>query len=758
MQKVSKAYKEAMKRPLRNRAYIHISIGVINQDAQKTAYTEIPENSFTGYSSPAKPFNNYEIDSIYATAEQGFAKTDGSMVFLPRDIREVVMNNGLVTESLLGSIEIRFGMTDLDIKGLTIDFGEAYPTAFIIESDSGVREYAGNTSALWSMEDVFTGVSFFKIIPLSMVNGQGRLRIYKFLCGVGNVFTNKDVKSYSFKDSVSPISDCIPSQDMSLTVYNYSLRYNIDNPESAIHFMELGQEIHVSFGYDVTGKGDIEWLESNEVYLKSWDADDKQAKFTATDPFDNMKGVYYRGKYRKEGMTAYALALDILEDMGLQENEYSVDPYLRDILIYTPMPAVYHVQALQMLSNACRCVLFQSRNKKIQIKSSFLPDMEASADTQAVHSHVENVLKNGGRTTYAIAFRDFAKTDGSMIFLPRDRDEILNDTGYISDAVCDENGEFRENPIITIVMESAFTCYGLGFCFCSAAPEDFIIRTYNDEKLICAFEVTGNKEAECILNQSFEDFDRIEIEFTKGYPNSRVVLDKMEFGDVTDYFLEYDRDLTATPKGRKQEQLKSLSVVRTIYSESTKEPGQIYSEEMVISPQNSERIVYFNKASYGLSAEFAMEREGGEVTYGDTLPDGTKIRIAESSDFYAKLCFDHVTAEQMVQVVVNGKEYQTNESRHTVLHNTTGEEVEWKNELISTVGQAEELEEWLAEYYQAPVEYEVSYRGDPRVDANDLFFLELRSRERAMIRCCQNELKYNGAWSGKMKARKVVST
>ena len=110
--------------------------------------------------------------------------------------------------------------------------------------------------------------------------------------------------------------------------------------------------------------------------------------------------------------------------------------------------------------------------------------------------------------------------------------------------MCDENGEFRENPIITIVMESAFTCYGLGFCFCSAAPEDFIIRTYNDEKLIYAFEVTGNKEAECILNQSFEDFDRIEIEFTKGYPNSRVVLDKIEFGDVTDYFLEYDHDGT----------------------------------------------------------------------------------------------------------------------------------------------------------------------------------------------------------------------
>ncbi|NBK92849.1 hypothetical protein D5278_12825 [bacterium 1XD21-13] len=758
MQKVSRAYKESMKRPLRNRAYIHISIGVINQDAQKTACADVPENAFTSYSSLSKPFNIYEIDSIYATAEQDFARTDGSMVFLPRNSGDAVMNNGIVTERLLGSIEIRFGMADLNIRGLTIDFGEAYPTAFTIESDSGIREYTGNTLSLWSTEDVFTGVSFFRITPLSMVNGQGRLRIYKFLCGVGNVFTNKDVKSYSFKDYVSPISDRIPSQDMSLTVYNYSLRYNIDNPKSAIHFMELGQEIRVSFGYDVTGNGDIEWLESNEVYLKTWDADDKQAKFMATDTFDNRKGTYYKGRYRKEGITAYDLALDILEDMGLEENEYAVDPYLKGVLLYNPVPVVSHVEALQMLANACRCVLFQNRSRKIQIKSSFTPDMTASTNQQAIHSHVENVLGNGVRTSYAAAFRDFAKTDGSMIFLPRNREDFFDDTGYVSAAVCDENGEFEENPIVEIILESAYNSYGMGLSFRSVPPEEFIIRTYNDERLLNVLEVTGNEETECILNQSFEDFDRMEIEFTKGYPNSRIALDRIGFGDVTDYILEYDMDLTATPKGRKQEQLKSLSVIRTIYSESTKEAGQIYSEEMRISPEKYERVVYFNKASYEISAAFVMEREGGETVYGDTLPNGTRVRITESSDFYAKLCFDYVTAEQTIQVVINGKEYQTNESRYAVQHNTIGEEKVWKNELIGTVRQAEELEQWLAEYYQAPIEYEVSYRGDPRVDANDLFFLELRNREQAMIRCYQNELKYNGAWSGKMKVRKVMET
>lgn len=756
MQKASRAYKQAMKKPLRNRAYIHISIGVINQDAQKTARVDPLDNSFTYYSNLTKPFNNYEIDSIYATAEQSFAKTDGSMVFLPHAPQDVIMNNGFVTEELLGSIIIRFGITDLDIKGLTIDFGECYPTEFTIENDIGTKEYSGNQLSLWSTEDVFTGTSFLKITPSAMVNGQGRLRIYEFLCGVGNVFTNKDIKSYSFKDYVSPISESIPSQDMSLNVYNFSLRYNADNPESAINFMELGQEISVSFGYDITGNGDVEWIDSHEIYLKTWSADDMQAKFTATDQFDNIKSIYYRGKYRPDGISAYDLALDIFDDMGLEEKEYSIDPYLRDILIFNPVPAVPHVEALQMLSNACRCVLFQNRAKRIQIKSSFIPDMTAGSDNQTNYSHVENILKAGRRTTYAAAFQDFAKVDSSMIFLPRTSEDYIVDTGYVSEAVCDADGIFVENPIIRVDLESAYTCYGLALNFCSVAPEGFLIRTYFDESLLAVTEISGNQDVQCVLNQDFEGFDRVEIEFTKGHPNTRIALDRIVFGDVTDYFLEYDLDLTAPPKGEKQERLKSMTVIRTLYDEDPEEAKQIYNEEMTVSPEDNIRIVYFNQASYELSAVFAIEQEEGETIYSSALSDGAQVMITEYSDFYAKLLFLNVSSEITADIVINGKVYKTNENRYTVQHNTTGKEREWKNELISTVRQAKELEEWLADHYQASIEYQINYRGDPRADANDLFFLELRNREQAMIRCYQNELKYNGAWSGKMKARKVM--
>lgn len=82
--------------------------------------------------------------------------------------------------------------------------------------------------------------------------------------------------------------------------------------------------------------------------------------------------------------------------------------------------------------------------------------------------------------------------------------------------------------------------------------------------------------------------------------------------------------------------------------------------------------------------------------------------------------------------------------------------VEWKNALISTTEQAKDLQEWLAEYYLGDVEYTLKTRGDPRIDAHDLFYLEQDVAKNPMIRGYENTLKYSGSWSGQMKARKVV--
>ena len=67
---------------------------------------------------------------------------------------------------------------------------------------------------------------------------------------------------------------------------------------------------------------------------------------------------------------------------------------------------------------------------------------------------------------------------------------------------------------------------------------------------------------------------------------------------------------------------------------------------------------------------------------------------------------------------------------------------------------AADLEEWIAGYYRNNLQYEFKYRGDPRVDANDLFYLQRENLDTALIRAHEVQLTYKGSWEGKMKARR----
>ena len=133
------------------------------------------------------------------------------------------------------------------------------------------------------------------------------------------------------------------------------------------------------------------------------------------------------------------------------------------------------------------------------------------------------------------------------------------------------------------------------------------------------------------------------------------------------------------------------------------------------------------------------------------------MEIVKSSNYYAELKFTNSTESSITfQYSVKGYEYVIDEQYYRKAHNDTGEEVTWKNPLVSDATLAQDIEEWLASYYLGDVDYQVSWNGDPRVDANDLFFLEVKKQGKTLIRAYQNELKFNGAWSGAIKARKAV--
>lgn len=740
MQTVSNAYKESMAGSLRNRAYIRAYLGVINSKAQQNITVDNEENAFAYYANPYETLFGDAPEKIYATPEQEFSAVDGSMYFLPAENAGFeYYNNGIVSSEMLGSVTFTFGAFDgLDIKGLTIDFGDCYPTEFMIENDIVSRTYK-NGSNLFQTEDTFDETSFLKITPLKMVNGEGRLRIYQFSTGLVKIFGNKEVKSFSQTEYVSSITDTIPSLDMSLTVDNQNLYYNPDIDDSTLSYLEVGQQISVAFGYDVTGNGNIEWLPETTAYLKSWSASYTDAKFSATDKFDLIDSNYSRGIYSAEGVSLYALAEDVFADIGIEESEYYIDPYLDDILIHNPIPNVKHTEALQIIANAGRCALYIGRNNKIYIKSSFIPEIYPSCNGETEYSNVKSILDIADKDAYGIASSNFTPVDGSVFFMAKTEPYLY--TGYVSKQICDKNGIFKDSPVIILNLEAAFPLFTLSIKFREVAPEEFIIRNYLQNELVEEIKVS-KPDMLYRRNEQMKMFDRMEIVFTVGKPNTRITVDAISFSDmITDYYIT-DHEMTGTLNAERVQKTKSITVKKNNYRLNA-EQADISSGTVIVDTDNTCIDVYFSNPSLAIAV--SVENDSAVTA-----------EIVESSSYWASIKFGNVTAKKELKYVVTGKEYMATESDYTVVHNKSGEEVSWSNPLISTDEQARKLESWLANYYLSNTDYSISWRGDPRVDANDLFYLDNRTGLRPMIRSYSNTFNFNGAFSGSMKARKVV--
>lgn len=771
MQNVSRKYKESMKEYIRNRGYIRAVIGIINSQAQRKAKIDLEKNELLYISNLEQPFSGSIPERIYAMPEENFTCVDGSMYFMPLEGSGYQLyNNGLVSSEILGEIYIDFGGEEFDIKGLTVDFGNCFPVDFIVETNRVTRTYSGNQKRDWMTEDTFNKTAFFKITPIMMINGQGRLRVYRFSCGMTNTFTNDDVISFSNKEYVSPVTETIPSVDSELVIKNYDMYFSPDNSDSAIAYMEVGQEVRVSIGYDVSGHGNIEWLPERRTFLKSWKADESKAVFTSSDVFDYMSGTYYRGEYKKEGISLYDLAADVFEDAGIAD--YFIDSYLREIIVNNPLPAVSYPSALQIIANAGRCILKEERGGRIRIQSSFIPGMKASANNQADFSHVENVLKNDIKNAYANASSHFSVLNGSLLFYPSDKKDVLN-VGYVSGSIWIEDTESvihrrfplrlgnhlkefgigghwnGEVPIITINLESSYTAFGMWIDFRNTAPKEFRISTYKGNELIDDM-IVKKPDLNYQSDKAFLDFDKMEIEFTKGYPNSRIFVDNIIIGDNTDYEISRKNELITAPSAVRQTKIQNINVAFSEYKESG-ENVVIVSEEILIPYNGYEYTTYFTRPSYNLS--IFVNTNNREAEEQDTM---VYAEIIERSNYYAKIRFTGVTQETEVRYSISGYEYTVEEQKYIKNYNKSGEIKEWNNPLISKAEHAQIIEEWLASYFLGDVEYEIDWKGDPAVDANDLFQLETRVGK-SYIRDYENSFRFSeGRWTGNMKARKVA--
>lgn len=735
MQKVTKAYKQSMKSPLRNRAFIMITAGLINQEVQTNATVE---NGSFSYFSDRKIFSNKQREVVYATLEENFTKADGSMFFLPRKEIGGWLETGITSKDLVSDggceILIKFNTLPTKLKGLTIQFGENYPVDFDVLAGSGqLVEVRGNDKAKWSTEEAFNDTTSLRFIFKKMKNEHSRVRIHSMMFGYGLIYYEDSVISATMDSYVSPIGADLPQIDFSVTLKNYDHYFDIDNPKSAINYLETGQEMNVSYGYELPS-GEIEWVQGNNLLCSAWESDDKSATIKAHDIFRNMDSEYFKGTYSDTDKSYFTLATEILEDVGI--TKYYIDPRLKKLTTKNPIPRIRHKEALQMIANACRCSLTQSRNGGVQIKSNFIPEVSVSTNGETSYSKSANIKKPTKKAEYGSFAKNYTKTDGTIFFLSRNSVANL-ETGYISKAISNENGLFQTNPIVTFSMDGIRAYYGIKLVFGNAIPKRFVVRAYKESEMVNEYFI-GEDEIEqtMVVVRDFEDCNEIRLEFIEtDISFNRIVLNHFSLSDTSDFRISKN-DMLSYPRAIKQELIKEVIVPCLTFLKGIKEDTII--QETVSAITGKEETFYLTDASHNYSVR--LNEQTGLV---DVVAQGS---------YFVKIRYK-VTGNYKLEI--RGYRYQIIERQSVHTLGTKGKTIKWKNPLIDDVEMAEQLAKWLAEHYKSSIEYEYDTRGNPELDCTDIIYQENDFVEDMKVNVYRTTLNFKDGFGGKVVARRV---
>ena len=735
MYQTSQEYKDLMKRPVRNQSFMKVQLGLINQDAQQSAELQDQEK-YNGFSDPTSLYSQHTVKR-YATYEKNMFRADGGMYFLPRSENDY-SKDGITSKNLFAgtfSVKFVFGCGKSDIKGLTIRFGENYPTKFTIMTDSGEVNQYNNANATFETDSVFENTESIELSIIEMRFPNNRVRIDYIQFGLGLEYDNEWIKEASSTTSLSAINDDLPQSEFSITLNNDNQIFNVDNPASEINFLESGQKINVLMGYKLDS-GSVEWMQMHSLYVHEWSADDEQATIKTVDVLQFMSDEYHKGEYYTDGISLYDLAEQVFADAGITPDEYDIDTYLKKVKVHNPLPNVTHKEALQIIANAGRCVLDYDRYGRIRIHSLFIPECETSSNGTTYYSDVSSVDVQNEKDVFATYEKNGWKADGKSLFLKRVG--VLN-SGYVSAAISKDDGTFTQNPVITRTLEAKYKSYGLFIEFGNILPKKFIIRTYADNVLNDTLVISSGIVQEFEIQYDFKEYDKMEIEFTEMPSNSRVHVNYISIGSETAYKIEYD-DLYSTPIGTQLDKVKNIKVARYLYSKGNT-LDELVSETFTYDGNSS--IYYVSEPSYGYVASIQNGKSGQSAS------------IVSSGAYYVEIALSGVSVGVEVSISVRGYKYNISTAYTVQSVNNRGNDKEWNNPLISDLEHSRELAEWVGDYYSSGIEYELDYRGEPAIDCGDTIRQENKYDSSLQAVVEESQISYDaGALSGGLRTRR----
>lgn len=386
MYQVSEAYKEQIRKSLRNYSFIKIVFGLTDPDAD--AHAVVSNNGQLDWSTNPEIEDLHTVSSTYATLELNRWLLNGSQKLLPD--KAPYMYQAFVSDkqsSAQGALEVAAELTvnftegSYSFSGLSFTFDSITGD---FPSEMAVRGYLDN-QLVYTDTAVINTVNFEYnkripgtegfvnklIISFTQTNlPNRRVRVEDVILGLRRIITEDTLTDSSWKRSNDLMNTILPDESFMFTFLDPDKDYNPDNPQGLWEYIETGQQVQFSYGYQLDNET-IEWIPGSR-YLTDGSVNIvngnslPEVTFNTVSQIQALTDVYEQGVYSASGATLYALADGLLQWAGVVDaygnKKYILDDTLKNFVTTAPLPMLPVNQLLQIIANEGMCLLFTDRN------------------------------------------------------------------------------------------------------------------------------------------------------------------------------------------------------------------------------------------------------------------------------------------------------------------------------------------------------------------------------------------------------------
>lgn len=795
MIQTSDAYKEMMKKPIRNRGYISVSLGVVNQNAQGNA--KLDENTTKEYYSAGNLFDDEGNSTTYGTLEQNFTKADGAFTFPPRNTPNAdLRDNGLVVP-YGGALIIKFD-TAYSIKGLTIDFVKtSYPTDFTIVTDEENISITDNDTHTFSTEEILGSTTKITITPTTMSGGVQCMHIKRVVMGVGITFQNSTVESAELESFISGVSIETSYKELNVSAFDNDAKFDVDNESAFINYLQTGQPLNISFGVDLDD-GTQEWFQVASCRLKDWSAKRGRVSLRATDLLTQSDETYSHMVI--ESRTAKSEFEAIFASMGLTLDDYVIDDYFASVYITNPIEENTYRDCLQLIANATRGIVYEDENGIVHVERNFDRQFQAtsvfvspSKATEKTDAKGWKYCESNATTLYDGTFRQISdknlfnpdvdintvtiKSVSQVSGYPLLPVEVVDN--FVTQGENAMQGQ-RAKVMLTIrcpqgtgffpIKESGWYCasydsYRSDFINPNSAYAkigDTLLQIETSDKVFNFYVSPQDiNKGDLELSFGFEKIYRssspdVGIAIRKGkMVNGRTESDESVY---TKYFIDNFPRITymwqlywASASKHLLFRFDETSPTQIRIGNDYYDITEKYFEYDV--PENVDNLViYMIKGKplkkSALYTPIAMSDNGYVLPYFNMMEHPYATMDEKIKAIRVKISTYEVEDEEIRRV--------DDEVYYTETLDSTGVVKTVENPLISSSAQAELVAKWMKAYYVRNITYDVEYRGEPALQANDMIYMENDYTVINPVDAEKVKLNFNGAFSGTIEARKAL--